>query len=99
MSAIYFVDTDNGWIVGSKGLIIHTTDGKNWDAQTSHFSYQFNDVFFPNINEGWAVGDRGATREIADIRTSKDLGGVFFTSSDNGYIVGIETIFKFVGEE
>ncbi len=109
VSSIYFVDTNNGWAVGSNGLILHTTDGKNWAAQNSHFQYQFNDVFFLNSNEGWVVGflgavrhttDGGATWEIVDIGTSNDLGGVFFTSSDNGYIVGVnKTIFKFVGEE
>jgi photosystem II stability/assembly factor-like uncharacterized protein len=107
LSSIYFVDTDNGWTVGSQGLIIHTEDGQNWDYPTFYFSSQFNDVFFLNSTEGWAVGysiplnggiilhttNGGTTWNIqADDLTNKDLAAIQFTSPTNGYAVGCNGI-------
>jgi photosystem II stability/assembly factor-like uncharacterized protein len=55
-----------GWMVGAKGAIMHTTDGgRNWVSQSNierKLGYEppnlsFSDVFFVNPQEGWACID------------------------------------------
>jgi photosystem II stability/assembly factor-like uncharacterized protein len=94
------VDTQNGWAVGSNGIIIHTTDGRNWFEQTNPDSQNrtLYVVYFLNINEGWTIGsagiilhtDNGGTTWAveADGLTTNSLTGVHFTSPTNGYAVG-----------
>jgi photosystem II stability/assembly factor-like uncharacterized protein len=97
-NAIYFVDNQNGWVVGDR--IKHTTNGKNWTEQTNPdtLSRAMLDVFFLNANEGWIVGNQGLilhttnggttwTVETNGL-TSALLTGVHFTSPTNGYVVG-----------
>lgn len=45
--SVHFVDTQNGWVVGGKGIILHTANGgKTWIEQKSdteewlHFNEQ-----------------------------------------------------------
>lgn len=67
ISSIHFVDTEQGWMVGESGIILHSTDGGvNWEQQESGIPEdipaddQFlNDVYFVDENNGWAVGDNG----------------------------------------
>jgi photosystem II stability/assembly factor-like uncharacterized protein len=109
-NGICFVNNTNGWAVGDNGVIIHTTDGKNWFPQTNPDTQSpnrtLNDVFFLNVNEGWAVGDRGVilhtsnggTTWVAEGNglTTSLLTCVYFTSSTNGYVVGSSrTLLKF----
>jgi len=109
-NGICFVNNTTGWAVGDNGVIIHTTDGRNWFPQTNPDAQSpkrtLNDVFFLNVNEGWAVGDRGVilhtsnggTTWVAEGNglTTSLLTCVYFTSSTNGYVVGSSrTLLKF----
>ena len=107
-NAICMLDNTTGWAVGDEGVIIHTTDGLNWNAQTSPDTLHRTllDVFFLTASEGWAVGDGGvvlhttnggATWTIAaDGLTSAMLRCVRFTSATNGYVLGNDgTLLKF----
>lgn len=109
-NGICFVNNTTGWAVGDNGVIIHTTDGKNWVGQTNPDVQSpkrtLNDVFFLNVNEGWAVGDggvilhttNGGTNWVAEGNglTNSLLTSVYFTSSTNGYVAGVErTLLKF----
>ena len=97
-NAIYMVDALYGWAVGDNGIIIHTTDGQNWFAQTNPDNNSLFDVFFLNENEGWAVGAQGIVIHttnggttwavVGAGLTSNFLTGVHFTSSTNGYVSG-----------
>ena len=109
-NGICFVNNTTGWAVGDNGVIIHTTDGKNWvgltNPDTQSPKRTLNDVFFLNVNEGWAVGDggvilhttNGGTNWVAEGNglTNSLLTSVYFTSSTNGYVAGVErTLLKF----
>jgi hypothetical protein len=77
-------------------LVVSTQTG--WFPQTSHTTFQLNDVFFlPDGNTGWAVGEGGTimkstnagydwTRQVSS--TSFSLNGVWFTSATEGWAVG-----------
>lgn len=56
-NAIFFPDTNNGWIVGDEGKVLKTADGgKNWNYVTNS-GINPNDrsktVFFLDANNGW----------------------------------------------
>ena len=110
-NGICFVDSNNGWAVGSK--IINTVDGQNWNPQTKPdyaIDLGMNDVFFLNENEGWIIGERGLVMHTtnggttwtveAEGVTDNYLCAVHFPSSNVGYICGNEgTLLKYVGED
>ncbi len=98
-NAIYFINNQEGWVVGDNGLIGHTINGgNNWTSQINPDTNSLYDLFFLNANEGWAVGALGTILhttnggttwnvEGAGLTTSL-LTGVHFTSTTNGYVVG-----------
>lgn len=67
---VHFVDSQNGWIVGDQGIILHTSTGDAvWLKQGSGleqvkiagvgFPIDLFDVYFTDMNNGWAVGGFG----------------------------------------
>jgi photosystem II stability/assembly factor-like uncharacterized protein len=58
---VYFLDENEGWVVGAGGTILHTTNGgTTWEQQISPAtSYQYNAVYFADRNIGWAAGFGG----------------------------------------
>jgi len=59
LQGVDFINDKKGWVVGSKGLILHTNDGVTWEQQTSGTDKTLYDVEFVNDNRGWAVGASG----------------------------------------
>jgi photosystem II stability/assembly factor-like uncharacterized protein len=106
-NSIYFIDNLNGWAVGNAGVIIHTSDGKNWVNQTSTTTDHLFDVFFLNTQEGWAVGDNGRIIHTTDggenwlieapnLVEGKMLRTVFAVSSNSVYAAGYESFIRFM---
>ena len=93
-----FVDRENGWTVGIKGTIIHSTDGgKTWTAQTSGTEKNLFSVSFPDARNGWVVGEFGTIIHTGDGGQNwqsqsqgidKELNGVCFVDSLHGWVVG-----------
>ena len=53
-----FTDSQNAWVVGDSGAIIHTSNGgNNWVLQNSTINYFIEDVFFLNVYTGWAIAN------------------------------------------
>ena len=53
----FFLDAQNGWVVGDHGTIIHTADGGvTWEGQRSGTIHKLKSVFFTDAQHGWAVG-------------------------------------------
>ncbi len=109
-NSIFFIDNDEGWIVGNSGLIGHTVNGGDtWTLQTNPSSHSLYDVFFLDTEVGWAVGINGiilSTTNGGDTWTVEGAGlttaflrGVHFVSTTNGnvgYVVGNnKTLIKF----
>jgi photosystem II stability/assembly factor-like uncharacterized protein len=73
LGGLSFTDEDNGWVVGTKGIILHTSDGgKNWEIQDSGLldpvknfdrfmceDVALNRVHFVDPYYGWVCGEWG----------------------------------------
>jgi photosystem II stability/assembly factor-like uncharacterized protein len=105
-NSIFFIDDNEGWVVGNAGLIGHTEDGgETWHSQINPDPDQRSmfDVFFLDENIGWAIGINGIILETINggddwiideegsaLAGTNFLTGVYFISPTNGYVVGNE---------
>jgi photosystem II stability/assembly factor-like uncharacterized protein len=98
---IFFLNDQEGWVIGNSGLIGHTENGRDtWYSQINPDpeNRSLYGLFFLDENNGWAVGskrsiihtiDGGETWELqSQGLTSNFLRGIHFTSPTNGYVVG-----------
>ena len=73
LNGLFFLDSLNGWVVGDRGMILHTTDGgKSWMRQML------------NGNSTAAKTSLASTPTYYDI----NLFAVYFTSESEGWAVG-----------
>jgi len=57
---IKFVDTEQGWMVGDHGVVLHTEDGgDSWSLAQSGLLDPLFGVCFVNPQHGWFIGDYG----------------------------------------
>lgn len=54
---IFFLNDTHGWVVGAKGVIANTTNGKDWDIQISKVDTGLKSIYFVNEEIGYAVGE------------------------------------------
>ena len=67
LSAIDFVNGQQGWVVGTKGAIFHTDNGgKSWNLQHTNDSFSLAAVSFTDALHGWAVGAHGVVLHTQD---------------------------------
>lgn len=101
----YFIDDNNGWIVGSDGFIKRTTNsGLDWIQQNSGTNVILKSVQFSNLNTGWICGEDGIILKTKDgglnwflltSGTNQDLTNIHFCDLNNGFAVGYSgTILK-----
>lgn len=63
LHSIYFVDDDNGWIVGSNGTLLSTRDGgRTWQKEKTKTGDTFRDVYFADRQNGWILCERSVYR-------------------------------------
>ncbi len=54
LNAVHFVDGDNGWAAGDRGMVLHTNDGgATWTTQITTINQNINDIYFRNEREGF----------------------------------------------
>lgn len=96
-----FVVPDSGdvWVVGEKGLILHSRDGgARWERSGKQKTVEdLHAVFFIDRDHGWAAGkkgtllatrDRGETWWIQATGSTEDLFGMQFLGDGRGWVVG-----------
>ena len=94
---VCFSDNNYGWIIGSEGTLLRTSDGgENWN--TSTLPYQnLKAVKFVNENEGWIIGNQGLILKTTDSGNTwfEQSGGqnyaledLYFQSNQVGFICG-----------
>jgi len=65
LNSVYFIDNDNGFIVGNNGTFLKTTDaGENWTSHPTGTNEQINAVQFLNQNIGFAVANLSYTARV-----------------------------------
>ena len=56
LHAVFFLDQNRGWVVGSKGALLATDDGgKHWQIRPRPTDDVLRDVYFSDANNGWLV--------------------------------------------
>jgi photosystem II stability/assembly factor-like uncharacterized protein len=99
---IFFVDQNNGWVIGGSSKILHTTDGGNtWETQEVEGGklHYLSSVHFPNTQLGYAVGadfsfirtTNGGKLWIDETLTplpafTMGYNSVFFKDNQNGWL-------------
>ncbi|HEX8000659.1 MAG TPA: YCF48-related protein [Pyrinomonadaceae bacterium] len=80
LHAVYFLDAQRGWAVGSNGALLTTTDGgETWRVERRPTKDALRDVYFADENNGWLVCER-AVYEL----TEKDEPRTFLMSTTDG---------------
>ena len=98
---VYFVDENNGWIVGDSSIILHTKNGgQDWIEQISPVdSIIFEKIYFPNAQDGYIVGwegtilytkDGGETWVKSEIGPDYPILDLSFINADTGWAVGAD---------
>lgn len=99
---IAFTSPETGYLAGSINIKKTTNGGTNWvDVYTSNQNEIFGDIFFTNINTGYAVGSYGRLLKTTNAGTSWNsstipnagtfLNSIFFVNDNTGYAVGGES--------
>jgi photosystem II stability/assembly factor-like uncharacterized protein len=93
-----FINREKGWVVGTRGSVIHTSDGgKTWINQESGTEKNLFSVSFVDDRNGWAVGEFGTiihtsnggeSWESQSKGVDKELNSVRFVDARNGWVVG-----------
>ena len=87
-------------------LNVTTSYCQNWHTQTSGFSVTLNDIYFININTGFAVGNRGVILKTTnsginwnrnDIGIDRNLRTVYCIDINTGYIGGGDEYYIYHG--
>jgi photosystem II stability/assembly factor-like uncharacterized protein len=61
LHSVYFVNQNQGWIVGSNGTFLETTDGgTTWKAKPKFTQDTIRDVYFTNEKHGWILAEKDA---------------------------------------
>ena len=98
LSSVHFVDSLTGWVVGTEGTVLHTSDGGNtWEQQTSNTNTDLTAVYFAGATAGCIAGasgvilwtdNGGVVWEEVNSGTTQYLQDVFLVSDMEGWIVG-----------
>src|SRR5713101_7877035 len=59
LHAVYFLDQNRGWVAGSSGTLLQTTNGgQTWQRLHPPTTDNLRDVYFANEQVGWLVCER-----------------------------------------
>ena len=101
-TALFFLDSNVGWISGIQGDIYKTTDGgQNWVSQRPDFGDHLYDAYFYDNQHGWIAGDAisdpeglimlttdGGTNWNYSLVNPNPLNSVYFINANEGFAVG-----------
>jgi photosystem II stability/assembly factor-like uncharacterized protein len=103
-NSIAFSNQTNGIIVGSKGIILHTSNaGENWDSIYSPTNMGLEKVFFIDDLNGWIAGDSGLVLKTTTggsdwieltNNINEKLYSVYFESILLGWAVGKNIVYR-----
>jgi len=98
LNDVFFIGKDTGWIVGSGGRLLKTTNGgAYWQLLSGGTSNNLEAVMFLNDSLGWVAGWSGAIRKTTDggaswvgtaSNTNYILRDIYFSDAQHGWAVG-----------
>jgi photosystem II stability/assembly factor-like uncharacterized protein len=81
LHAVYFLDQNRGWIVGSSGTLLSTSDGgETWKIMRPPTEDNVRDLYFADEQNGWLVCDRS----IYLLRGKYEQRSYLLNTSDGG---------------
>src|SRR5437764_660734 len=80
LHAVYFLDRNRGWVAGSNGTLLTTTDGgATWKKLSALTKDSLQDVYFADKEVGWLI----ATRDILKLK-SNEAASYLLKTEDGG---------------
>jgi len=84
---VYFLTSDNGFVIGGAGDIFHTVNGgTTWQRVVSGSNEALNKIQFVDANDGWIVGEGGTILATTD-------GGQTWITQTSGISSGIDALY------
>src|SRR5882672_5644046 len=81
LHAVFFVDQNRGWAVGSRGTLLATNDGgQSWEIRSQPTDDAIRDVYFSDEQNGWLVCERN----IYDLQSNAEPRAYLMKTSDGG---------------
>jgi photosystem II stability/assembly factor-like uncharacterized protein len=82
LHAVYFLDGRRGWVAGSNGALLETTDGGEHWTPTQHPPTEdsIRDIYFADEKTGWIVCER----DLYKLRTKEEQRTYLMKTSDAG---------------
>jgi photosystem II stability/assembly factor-like uncharacterized protein len=94
LHAVHFIDRNHGWVAGSGGTLLETTDGgSNWKKVSTFTKDTLRDVYFADDHTGWLV----AERDVFKLKTNDEARSYLMATEDGGltwrqvYLEGFDT--------
>jgi photosystem II stability/assembly factor-like uncharacterized protein len=105
-SDVYFLDSNHGWVTGSLGTVMNTTNGgKTWEGLVVNDGVH-NDIQFIDKMMGWVVGKDGDFYKTEDGGASwtklvssgypseEDFYKVDFLDDKRGFVLGYQGVYR-----
>lgn len=81
LKAVFFLDQNRGWAVGSKGTVLQTLDGGNtWKPRGASTEDIVRDIFFIDDQNGWLVCEVNAYQ----LKTAEEPRAYLLKTTDGG---------------
>ena len=81
LHAVFFLDQNRGWVVGSKGSLLQTLDGGNtWTTRPAGTDDVVRDIFFVDDQNGWMVCEVNAYQ----LKTVEEPRAYLMKTTDGG---------------
>lgn len=82
LRSVYFLDQNRGWVAGSGGTLLQTTDGgTTWKKLLPLTKDTLHDVYFANDNVGWLI----AERDMLKLKTNDEPRSYLLKTEDGGF--------------
>ena len=81
LHSVYFLDQNHGWVAGSSGTLLETTDGgAHWNKVATLTKDVLRDVWFVDDHVGWLV----AERDVYKLKTNDEALSYLLRTDDGG---------------
>jgi photosystem II stability/assembly factor-like uncharacterized protein len=81
LHAVFFLDQNRGWAVGSRGTLLATSNGgSSWLTESRPTEDAIRDIYFTDEQNGWLVCERN----IYDLRSNDEARAYLLKTNDGG---------------